>query len=354
MEHLYCVIMAGGRGERFWPLSTARTPKPFVRLIGERTMIQMTVDRLSGLVPRERIFVVLGEDHLDAARRQLPELCEDQFIIEPEGRDTAPCIGFTAGILHRRDPASVMVALPADQYIPDKDAFVATIRQAAECAIQGDYLVTIGIAPTRPETGYGYVHAADKSPVAGGASCFRVSRFVEKPDEAKAAHYLADGRYYWNSGMFIWRTRVVLEGIERHMPELYEGLKAVERAMAPGDTKGVAERFKGLQKISIDYGLMEKADNVLMVKADFAWDDVGTWGSLRRVMTLDERGNYLRGAPVCVDTKDCVIYAEDVRVGAVGVSGIIIVASPEGVLVCDMGRDQETRRIAKMIEEQGA
>ena len=160
---------------------------------------------------------------------------------------------------------------------------------------------------------------------------------MEKPDEVKAAEYLADGNYFWNSGIFVWRAAVVLAGIERHMPELFKGLRAIEGAVAAGDSRKVAEGFKGFQKISIDYGLMEKADNVLMVKADFAWDDVGTWGSLQRVMELDEAGNYLRGNPVCVDATGCVIYGEDVPVGVIGVSNLIIVASREGVLVCDMG-----------------
>ena len=351
MEHTYCIIMAGGKGERFWPLSTARTPKPFVKLIGDKTMIQMTAERLAGLVSKERIFVVLGEDHVREARRQLPDLSEEQFIVEPEGRDTAPCIGFAALLLLRRDPGAVMVALPADQYIPDKDAFVACASAAVERARQGGYLVTIGITPTRPEAGYGYIYAKEKVGVVEGASCFRVGRFVEKPDETKAAEYLADGNYFWNSGIFVWRADVVLAGIERHMPGLFEGLRAIEAAAAAGDSRKVAEGFKGFQRISIDYGLMEKADNVLMVKADFAWDDLGAWGSLRRVMELDEAGNYLRGDTVCLDATDCVIFGKDVPVGVIGVSNLIVAASPEGVLVCDRTRDQETRQIARMIEQ---
>ena len=349
MEHTYCVIMAGGKGERFWPLSTDRVPKPFVKLIGDKTMIQMTVERVLRLVPKERVFLVLGGEHVEVARAQLTDLPEGQFIAEPAGRDTAPCIGFAATILYRRDPAATMIVLPADQYIPDEDAFVRTASAGVEWAMRGDYLVTIGITPTRPDTGYGYIRAGE-SMHADGGPCFRVDRFVEKPDEATAFRYLAEGGYYWNSGIFIWRARVVLKGIEAHMPPLWDGLEAIGRAEAAGDAIGVADRFKGLQRISIDYGLMEKADNVLMVKADFAWDDVGSWGALRRVMKLDASGNYLRGNPVCVDTKDCVIFGEGVRVGAVGVSDLIIVASGEGVLVCTLARDQDARRVARMME----
>ena len=347
-RHTYCVIMAGGRGERFWPLSTDLVPKPFVRLIGDKTMIQMTVARLRGLAPAERIFVVLGREHLAVARSQLPDLAEGQFIVEPEGKDTAPCIGFAAVALSRLDPEALMVVVPADQYIPDADAFVRTVSAAADYAKRYDQLVTIGVTPTRPEVGYGYIFAAERP----GEPVLRVGRYVEKPDEANAAEYLADGRYYWNSGIFVWRARVVLDAIGRHMPHLAEGLAAIRTALDAGTTGVIEERFRSFEKISIDYGLMEKAANVLMVKADFPWDDVGTWGSLRRVLPLDKKGNYIAGSVACVDAKGCVICGQDVPIGALGVEGLIIVASPEGVLVCDMGRDQETRRIARMVGEQ--
>ena len=179
-----------------------------------------------------------------------------------------------------------------------------------------------------------------------------MDRFVEKPDEETAASYLAEGSYYWNSGIFVWNAGVVLEGIARRMPELYRGLKEIEPAVAARDVHEVERIFTGFQKKSIDYGLMEKADNVLMVTADFAWDDVGTWGSLRRVMGPDEHGNYAAGKSVCVDTENCVIYGEDVPVGTIGVSNLIIVASRQGVLVCDLGRDQEIRQLARVFDDE--
>jgi mannose-1-phosphate guanylyltransferase len=350
MKDRYCIIMAGGKGERFWPLSTRCTPKPFIRLLGEKSLIRMTIDRLHGLVEKDHIFVVLGREHVDVARSQLPDFAADQFIVEPAGRDTAPCIGFAASILRRKDPNALMIVLPADHYIPDPDAFTRTMSRAVACAETGDYLVTTGIMPTRPETGYGYIHANEAMTV-GGAACLRVMRFVEKPDEAKAVRYLAEGDYYWNAGMFVWRAAAVLDGIDRHIPELSGGLKEIGAACAAGDTQKMAAVFQTLPSISIDYGLMEKARNVVMVKAEFPWDDVGTWSALRRVMDLDEGGNYLRGKPVCVDTKGCVIYGDDIQVGAVGVSNLIIVASKEGVIVCDMDRDQEIRQVARMMDD---
>jgi mannose-1-phosphate guanylyltransferase len=351
MEHVYCVIMAGGKGERFWPLSTKKTPKPFLNLIGDRTMIQMTVDRVRFLVPEERVFVVLGEDHLDVAKTQLKQLADEHFIVEPVGRDTGPCIGFTAMALRAIDPDAVMVVMPADQYIPDEDAFVKTIIQAVECAKGGEYLVTVGIKPTRPETGYGYMHAVEEVKIEGGFSGFRVGRFVEKPNAPTAVGYLADGRYYWNSGIFVWQAQAVLQGIGQYMPSLYEGLMRIDEAIITNHDEKIDEIFKGFESISIDYGLMEKADNVLMVKANFGWDDVGTWSSLFRVLELDRSGNYTRGEPVCIDTQDCVIYGDNITIGTVGVSNLIVVASKEGVLVCDVNRDQDTRKIAKLLEK---
>ncbi len=351
MEHRYCVIMAGGRGERFWPLSTKSVPKPFVRLVGDKTMIQMTVERVLELVPTDHIFVVLGGEHRDVARKQLPDLGEDQFIVEPVGRDTAACIGFAATLLARRDNEAVMIVLPADHYIPDIGAFVKTVSHAVEWATRDDCLVTIGITPTRPETGYGYIRAGQRV-IEADSRCCRVDRFVEKPDQERAAQYLSEGVYYWNSGIFVWRTRVVLEGLRQHMANLARGLEAMDLAISAGDSQAVAQIFSGFERVSIDYGLMEKADNVLMVKADFPWDDVGTWGSLRRVMELDRDGNYVSGRAICLDTKDCIVYGQDVSIGAVGVANLVIVASPEGVLVCDAQRDQETRRIARMFEEE--
>ena len=351
MEHTYSVIMAGGKGERFWPLSTKQVPKPFVRLFGDKTMIQMTVERMASVVPTERVCVVIGEDHLEVARKQLPMLPEENFIVEPAGRDTAACIGFTAVTLMRRDPEALMIVLPADHYIPDVDAFVKTVKAAHGYARSGEHLVTIGIRPVRPETGYGYIHAFQKCDASEDCICYRVKRFVEKPDAVRAAHYLAEGRYYWNSGIFVWRARTVLKGIESHMPNLYRGLMDINDAMGAGDRERVASVFGGLERISIDYGLMEKVDNGLMVEASFPWDDVGTWSSFLRVSGLDEDGNYVQGSPICIDTKDCVIFAENTKVGVIGLSNVIVVASREGVLVCDMKRDQEARKIASSLDE---
>jgi mannose-1-phosphate guanylyltransferase len=342
--------MAGGKGERFWPLSTKSVPKPFVKLIRNRSMIQLTVDRILPLIPVNRIFVVVGAQHAEVARLQLSQLHTDQFIIEPVGRDTAPCIGFAATIIQKRDPEAIMVVLPADHYIPDGDAFINTISACILHARMGDFLVTVGVTPTRPETGYGYIHAQESTDP-DDARCFEVNRFVEKPDLSKAIQYLEEGNYYWNSGIFVWKITTFFQGMDKHMSDLRSSLLAIGRAIGEGDLEAVETIFRSFPRISIDYGLMEKATNVRMVKANFAWDDVGTWSSLRRIMNLDDQGNYVSGQPVCIDSSNCVIYSQDIHLGVVGVSNMVIVASKEGVLVCDLSRDQETRQIARIFNE---
>jgi mannose-1-phosphate guanylyltransferase len=351
MEHTYCVIMAGGKGERFWPLSTKSIPKPFITLLGAKTMIQMTVERLLRIVPEERIMVVLGADHLAIAQKQLSPWPGVQFLVEPAGRDTAPCVGFTAVTLMREDPQALMIVVPADHYIPDELVFAEAMRTGVSVARNSGCLVTTGIKPTRPETGYGYIQAGERLSPSSEEACFKVRRFVEKPDATRAAEYLAEGGYYWNSGIFVWKAETVLKGMAQHMPGLHQGLAMIRKAMDASDEARKKELFFGLERISIDYGLMEKAENVVMLEAGFLWDDVGTWGSVQRVFPPDDDGNCIYGEAVCIDTKDCVIYADNVAVGAIGLSGLIVAASERGVFVCPKDRDQEARRIATLMEK---
>jgi mannose-1-phosphate guanylyltransferase len=350
LEHTYCIIMAGGRGERFWPFSADSMPKPFLRILGTKTMIQLTVERVNKLLPMERIFIILGKSHVDIAKEQLPDLPAANFIVEPEGRDTAPCIGFAAISLLELDPQAVMIVLPADHFIPDSDQFVKTVSYGTEIATRGDYLVTIGIKPGRPETGYGYINAHEPIFSSNNETCYKVERFVEKPDAHRAQQYLAEGNYFWNAGMFIWKVKTVLAGIAQHMPELYSGLLATREVLGARDEGRFAEIYSSLARKSIDYGLMEKADNVLMIPGGFIWDDVGTWSSLLRVRNLDENGNYSSGDNICIETKNSVICSDGLKVGVIGVSNMVIVASRDGVLVCDADRAQDVREIARLVE----
>ena len=343
--------MAGGKGERFWPLSTGKIPKPFLPLTGKKTLIQLTVERALQFVPRKRIFVVLGKAHLNVALKQLPELPRENFIVEPVGRDTAACIGLAATVLSLKDERATMVVLPADQYVPDIKKFADTIKNCVKMAVRGDYLVTMGIKPARVETGYGYIHARKNINVKKDIVCLKVDKFVEKPDQRRAAQYMKDGNYYWNAGIFIWKTKTVLEGMRTHMPFLYAGLLAIKGALREDKKTKADTLFREFERKSIDYGLMEKAQNVLMVPANFTWDDVGTWVSLPRVLDLDDKGNYIRGDMICIDTKNCVVVGDGRVIGAIGVENLVIVSSKNGILVCNKDRVQEVREIAKNIEE---
>jgi mannose-1-phosphate guanylyltransferase len=359
LEHLFCVIMAGGKGERFWPLSTAERPKPFVKLLDDTSPIQATCERALRLAPAERVFVVLGRKHLAVAREQLPHLPVQNFIVEPSGRNTAPCIGLAALLLSRIDIRALMVVLPADHHVPDADAFVRTMQSAAIVAEQRPYLVTLGMKPARAETGYGYIKVSRRLRGFGSTVCYRAERFVEKPDLETAETYLRDSRYYWNGGIFLWQTSVVLEGIRLHMPDLHTGLMGIGNLLgdrAQGRTARsaigpvITRIFNGLKGESIDYGLMEKAKNVVMVPAEFTWDDLGSWTSVARVSGVDERGNWRKGRTVCIDTEGSVIVGEEIPVGVIGLKGVVIVASKKGVLVCAASRVQDVREIAGTME----
>jgi mannose-1-phosphate guanylyltransferase len=354
MKRTYCIIMAGGRGERFWPLSADNMPKPFLKILGEKTLIQLTVERIARLLSMEQICVVLGKNHEHVAREQLPDLPAANFLVEPEGRDTAACIGFAAISLQEIDPQAVMIVLPADQFIPDSDLFAKTISYGVDIAVRKDCLVTIGIKPSRPETGYGYINAREPALSSERGTCLRVERFIEKPDAQRAKQYLDEGNYFWNAGMFIWKVKTVLEGVARHMPDLYAGLMEIKGALAARNEELFAEIYSGLVRKSIDYGLMEKADNVLMVPGDFTWDDVGTWSSLLRVKDLDGKGNYCSGDIFCIDTEASVMYSEGITVGVLGVSDLVIIASRDGILVCNASRAQEVREIARLVEAKKA
>ena len=348
-DDTYFVIMAGGKGERFWPLSTELVPKPFVSITGKKTLIELTVERALRIAPLERIFVVLGREHLPAARRCLPRLPHSNFIIEPVGRDTAPCVGLAAMRLHGRDPDAVMVVLPSDHYVPDPAAFSRCIRETVKAARRGDHLVTIGIPPSRPETGYGYIKTGRKVSTPRDADCFEVARYVEKPNLSKARRYLREGGYFWNAGIFVWRAEVLLEGLRTHMPDLHAGLTDFCRVLAAGGHDSADAIFARLPRVSIDYGLMEKATNVLMMPAPFTWDDVGTWTSLLRVLPGNDDGNVLRGKALALDTDNCVVIADTTPVATLGVSDLVIIASKNGILICDASRAQDVRQIAKAL-----
>ena len=346
IKMLYAVIMAGGRGERFWPLSTQSLPKPFIPLLGNDSLLQSTVARIQPLVPYERIMISIGAEHFDAARGQLPEIPKENFLVEPFGRDTSACIGFCALHLERRDENAVMLALPADHYVADGDAYRKTI-QAGLDNLDGSNGVVFGITPTRPETGYGYI-LAEKSP--DGGTAWPVTRFVEKPDEATAARYLAEGNYYWNSGMFLWRNRTLLGLFERFMPETCAALNRL-RPLIGDETSGeeIKNIFLTLPRISIDFGIMEKTDGLRLVPADFGWDDIGSWAALGRALSPDEKGNIIQGRASALESENCVIYSQSDMIAAFGVSDLIIVQAYGKILVTSRDKAADLKKLVSTL-----
>ena len=346
MSGVYAVIMAGGRGERFWPLSTEDVPKPFVPLLGGSTLIQETVARLDTLVPLDRIFVSIGESHRDIAREQLPQLPAQNFVIEPVGRDTAACLGYCALHLERADPEAVMLALPADHFIAEPPLFRRTMEKGIH-NLAGATGVVFGITPTRPDTGYGYIQA--EKPVTS-ADAWPVIRFVEKPDAARAEEYCRTGSFFWNSGMFLWQNRVLLELFEKHMPETSRSLDRLRALLGREDA--AAERlniFSGLKRISIDFGIMEKTSGLRLVPVEFTWDDIGNWASLERALLRDDADNVSRGAFAGLETERCITYSDSGQVAAFGVSDLIIVQANGKVLVCPRNRAADLKRLVNKL-----
>ena len=345
---LYAVIMAGGRGERFWPLSTGSLPKPFIPLLGSDSLLQNTVARIQPLVSYERIMISIGAEQFAAARAQLPEIPEENFLIEPVGRDTSACLGFCALHIERRDSDAVMLALPADHYVADDDAYRKTISMGLR-NLEGSNGVIFGITPTRPETGYGYI-LAQKPANDGGA--LPVIRFIEKPDADTAARYLAEGNYYWNSGMFLWKNRTLLDLFGKFMPETSALLDRL-RPLIGRETAGeeIKNIFSTLPRISIDFGIMEKTDRLRLIPADFGWDDIGSWAALGRALTPDGKGNIIRGRASVLDAENCVIYSQSDKIAVFGVSDLIIVQAYGKILVTSRDKAADLKKLVATLAE---
>ena len=311
------LIMAGGRGERFWPRSRQSLPKQFLSLTDDKkTMLQLTVERILPLVAMEDIFIVTNRGYRELVRAQLPELPEGNILCEPVGKNTAPCIGLGAVHIAKKYGDAVMMVLPSDHLIKYTSLFLNTLSDACEVAEQGGNLVTLGIAPDCPETGYGYIKFQPEQTL---GRAFAVERFVEKPDLETAKAYLASEQYLWNSGMFIWKTSTILDNLQAHLPETYAGLCKIREAIGTPMEEQVLEReFQGFRAESIDYGVMEKAQDIYILSGAFGWDDVGSWLAVSRIKRSNELGNVVEGNVVTVDTRDTIIQGGGKLIAAVG------------------------------------
>lgn len=350
----FAVIMAGGLGERLWPLSRKETPKQFLRLLGERTLLQQTAERITPLIPLANTYVVVGAEHVQIVREQIPDLPQSNIIVEPLGRGTAPCIGLAATRLAGIDPKGVMIVLPADHAIAGEKRFLYLLERAMSVAEEGTHLLTLGITPDRPATGYGYIQTP-LSPANEEVPVLPVKRFTEKPDRQTAERFIQEGGYYWNSGMFIWRVDTILREMEAHMPQLYAGLVAIEQAAKTPDYDKVLAQIYAEQEInSIDYGVLEKSEHVLVLPTgDIGWSDVGDWSALADVLQGDKWKNVIRASHIGLDTEGSIIVSAHSKmkhrlVATLGLSNIVVVDTDDVLLVMDKSRAQEVKRIIEI------
>jgi mannose-1-phosphate guanylyltransferase/mannose-6-phosphate isomerase len=353
---MYIVILAGGSGTRFWPLSRAARPKQLISITGDRTMLQRTVERVLPLKPK-RILIITNRIQAEETERQLAQYrtVPIDVIAEPSARNTAPAIGLAATIIAAHDPEGVMVVLPADHFIKDEQALQQTLLNAAQAARKG-YLVTLGIMPSRPETGYGYIEADMEL---RGSGPFPVRRFVEKPPLDQAVRYLDAGNFFWNSGMFIWRSDTIMAEINTYLPELAQALSRITFTKDVWELSDLDEQietaYSSVASVSIDYAVMEKSSRVQVVPVEMGWSDVGSWSSLPEVIQADEAGTVCvnTNGHVALDSSGCLIYVDAKVVATVGVHNLIIVSTPDALLICDRDRAQEVKQVVDELGKRG-
>lgn len=337
----YILIMAGGVGSRFWPRSRKNLPKQLLNIFGQHTMIQETVDRIRNLVPPENILIITNKVQKALVEEQLPFIPKENVVAEPVGRNTAPCVGLAAQIISKKSKDAVFVTLPADHLINDRKKFIDTLNKSIEFAYNSKGLVTFGITPTRPDTGYGYINF-EKSEVE--KNIHEVIKFVEKPDVQKAKTYLESGNYFWNSGMFVWRTDVILDEISAYLPELSKGLNELDKSIGTNEFDGALEVFfNSIKGISVDYGIMEKSDKVFMIEGDFDWSDVGSWETVYELSSKDENANAVVGDVYTKKTNSSYIYSPNKFTSVIGLKNVVVIDTPDALLVCNRENVQEVK-----------
>lgn len=346
----YAVIMAGGGGTRFWPLSRQNLPKQMLNLSGNDALINETIKRYDGVIDIENTFIVTSQSQGEPLNTVLIDgVPRENILLEPMAKNTAPCILYAALKLYRMYGDGIMCVLPADHYITDNTGYKELLSNAILLAKSTDKLITIGIKPTFASTGYGYIkHSNEKA----HDIAYNVVEFVEKPHSEVAKQYIQSGNYLWNSGMFVWKTSVIIESFKRYLPRLYDSFNSISATMDTDDSyRAISEIYPELQSISIDYGIMERSNDVLVLKGDFGWNDVGSWDALGALFPTDKDGNIVRAEHVGVDTNDCIIYSEDKLVATIGLNNMIVVNTKDALLVCDKEKAQEVKSIVNKLKE---
>ena len=341
------LIMAGGRGERFWPKSRKNLPKQFLSLTDDgKTMIQLTVERILPLVDIEDIYIATNKDYLPLIKEQLPDLPLENVICEPIGRNTAPCIAVSAAIISKKYDNAIMMVLPSDHLIKYAAIYQKALSDACDIASENDNIVTVGITPDYPETGYGYIKFIESD---SDGRAYKVDRFVEKPNLELAKEYLASKEYLWNSGQFIWKVSTILDKLKEFMPETFNGAMVIKESYGTDEYEAVLNRvFPEFPSISVDYGIMEKAQNIYVIPGTFGWDDVGSWLAVERIKGSDDAGNIVDGNIVSINTKNCIIQGDKKLIATVGLENIVIVDTEDATLICDK---ESTADIKKVLED---
>jgi len=346
----YAVIMAGGSGTRLWPLSRQKHPKQALKLVGEKTMFQYAVERITPIFPLERILIVTRVEHAPILMDQVPNLPAENFILEPEGRGTAPAIGLAAVHLQNRDPNAVMAILTADHFISRTERFCQVLAAAEGIASDGS-LVTLGIHPDTPSTGFGYIQQGSALGEKNGFNFFAVERFTEKPDPTTAEKMVSDGKYSWNSGMFIWRVDRILGELERQMPDFYAQLVEVKSAVETPDYASQINRiWPSVSKQTIDYGVMEGARKVVVIPVEIGWTDIGSWGALFDLLPSDKHGNVLIGNNLIIDSENTLVFGDERLISIMGVKDLIIIDTPDALMVCSREREQDVKTIVEKLK----
>lgn len=352
---MYVAIIAGGSGTRLWPKSRKDKPKQFQSLYTDNTLLQDTVTRLEPLIPRENIFIIANKSHESIIKEQLPWLSPDNFVGEPIGKDTAPAVGVMATLIHRRDPNAIMLVSPADHVILKEKAFLRILEVAEQVASEGENVVTIGIKPTAPETGYGYIQMSENHREMDDVDVHEVLSFKEKPDLKTAEEYVSSFHYVWNSGMFIWSVKTVLELFKNHAPDIYKLLMRYDSVIeTPEESKVFDQMYDAFPRISVDYAILEHAKKIYVIPASIGWSDLGSWASLHEVKEPDELGNVIVGDHLGLDTHNCLIHGQPGRIiTTIGVDNLIIVDAGDALLVLPQGRSQDIKHLLEELKKEG-
>ena len=349
---MYALILAGGSGTRLWPYSRSGRPKQFLSLDGRTTMLQATVNRTLSIIPPERVYVATGAAYAGLVAEQLPEVPRANILVEPSGRGTAPCIGLAALHLLRRDPNAVMAVLSADHQIEDADSLCAALSAGGRIAQQG-YLVTLGITPSEPSTGYGYIERGRLLAEEGTQRVFQVQAFAEKPNLERAEAYVASGNYFWNAGMFVWRADRILEELAAHRPAVAEPLARIDAAIGtPAQQQVLHTVWPRIENVAIDIAVMEQTADAVVIPAAFGWSDVGDWAALSDTLSHDESGNVVVGTNVSIDTRNSLIYGNGRLITTIGVQDLLIVDTADALLICSREHAQEVKTLVAQLRQQ--